>query len=421
MLLDQLAEQRVDRVRVALAGVLRDDVALRVDQHQRRPGPGGVGLPGDELGVVEDRVVHGVALDGLRQRDRVGLVHELRRVHADHDQLVGVLLLQRAQLVEDVQAVDAAEGPEVEQHEAAAQVAQRDVAPSVFSQPGRAARGPGHGAGCPSRHHLVRDGLRSKVTRPSRGVPGRRVVPCGRAGHLNRQESTAGGWTRTRSPEARPPSCPAAGLALALAASPAGAQRVEGGAYHDEFTDVFTNFCGVSGLTVDFTAVVDGHYSANARGPGGTVYFVDHQSPITQTYTNRATGLTATDVQRIVVKDLKITQRRHRRHHHPAGHGRRGHLRTGRQRHRAQSRAVPLPHRVRRQRDPRGRQRRHRDLLRPGQGVHRSHGRLLRGRRPGDQLTARRHRVDDATGRRRTGVDKRRVGARTARTSDGSA
>lgn len=100
----------------------------------------------------------------------------------------------------------------------------------------------------------------------------------------------------------------AAGLALALAASPAGAQRVEGGAYHDEFTDVFTNFCGVSGLTVDFTAVVDGHYSANARGPGGTVYFVDHQSPITQTYTNRATGLTATDVQRIVVKDLKITR-----------------------------------------------------------------------------------------------------------------
>ena len=103
---------------------------LRVDQHQRRPGPG-VGLPRDQLGVVQHRVVHGVALDRRRERDRVGLVDELRRVDPDHDQLVGVLLLHRPQLVEDVQAVHAAERPEVEQHEAAAQVAQRNRAVGV--------------------------------------------------------------------------------------------------------------------------------------------------------------------------------------------------------------------------------------------------------------------------------------------------
>jgi hypothetical protein len=90
-------------------------------------------------------------------------------------------------------------------------------------------------------------------------------------------------------------------------ASPATAQRVEGGPYHDDSTDVFTNFCGVSGLTVDYAASVDGHYVANARGPGGNVYFNDHQT-ISQTYTNRATGLTALDVERIVNKDLKITK-----------------------------------------------------------------------------------------------------------------
>src|SRR3546814_6076657 len=111
-------------MRMALTGVVRDDVPLRVDQHQGRPGTGGIGLPGDQLRVVEDRMVHRVALDRSPERVRIGLVHELRRVRPDHDQLVGELLLYRAQLVEDVQAVDAAEGPEVEQHEASAELAQ---------------------------------------------------------------------------------------------------------------------------------------------------------------------------------------------------------------------------------------------------------------------------------------------------------
>ena len=69
---------------------------------------------------------------------------------------------------------------------------------------------------------------------------------------------------------------------------------------------MFTDFC-VTGLTVDFAASVDGHYSATSRGKAGTVYYVDHQD-VTQTYTNQATGLTATDVQRVLVKDLKITK-----------------------------------------------------------------------------------------------------------------
>ena len=69
-------------------------------------------------------MVHAVALHRRDQGVRVGLVDELGRVDADDDQLIGVRLLDRAQLVEDVQAVDAAERPEVEQHEAAAQVAE---------------------------------------------------------------------------------------------------------------------------------------------------------------------------------------------------------------------------------------------------------------------------------------------------------
>ena len=68
-----------------------------------------------------------------------------------------------------------------------------------------------------------------------------------------------------------------------------------------------TDFCGVTGLTVDYAAVIDGHFVANSRGPGGIVYFNDHQT-VSQTYTNPATGLTALDVERILSKDLKISK-----------------------------------------------------------------------------------------------------------------
>ena len=55
-----------------------DDVALGVDDDEGRPGAGGVGRPGDELGVVEDGVGHAVALDRRGERVGVGLVDELR-------------------------------------------------------------------------------------------------------------------------------------------------------------------------------------------------------------------------------------------------------------------------------------------------------------------------------------------------------
>jgi hypothetical protein len=103
----------------------------------------------------------------------------------------------------------------------------------------------------------------------------------------------------------------AAGLAVALAASPATAQRVDGGTYHEVFPVdgplELTDFCDVTGLTVDYRSVVDGHYVGVARGTSGYAYYNDRQR-VTQTYTNQATGLTVVDVQRILSKDLKITK-----------------------------------------------------------------------------------------------------------------
>ena len=46
-------------------------------------------------------------------------------MHADHHETVAEALLERAQLLDDAQAVDAAEGPEIEHHDPPAQVAQR--------------------------------------------------------------------------------------------------------------------------------------------------------------------------------------------------------------------------------------------------------------------------------------------------------
>ncbi len=127
VLADQVVEQHLESVRMTLAGELGHDVALGIDHHQGRPGLDGVLLPGREVRVVEHRVVHAVALHRAGQRHRVGLVRELRGVHPHGHQDVGEPLLERAQLVQDVQAVDAAEGPEVEQHDLAAQSGQGQV------------------------------------------------------------------------------------------------------------------------------------------------------------------------------------------------------------------------------------------------------------------------------------------------------
>ena len=142
----QLLDQLLDGVRVPLTGVLGDDVPLGVDDDERRPGPYGVLLPGRQLGVVEDRVVHPVPLDGVDHGLVLGLVHELRRVHADDHHGVAVLLLQLPQLVQDMQAVHAAERPEIEDDDASSQVGEGVAAcrRCSASRPCRSARGRGH-------------------------------------------------------------------------------------------------------------------------------------------------------------------------------------------------------------------------------------------------------------------------------------
>ncbi len=117
----QLRHQPLDLGHVPLTRVRGHDVPLRVDDHQRRPRLHRVLVPRRQLGVVQDGMRDRVPLHGVRHRRVLRLVRELRRVHADHHERVPVPLLQLTQLVDDVQAVDAGERPEVEQHHASAQ------------------------------------------------------------------------------------------------------------------------------------------------------------------------------------------------------------------------------------------------------------------------------------------------------------
>ena len=67
-----------------------------------------------------------ISQDGLADVPCCFLVIELGGVDADHNQFFGVFLFEVIQVWKDMHAVDAAEGPEVDQHDFATQVFDRD-------------------------------------------------------------------------------------------------------------------------------------------------------------------------------------------------------------------------------------------------------------------------------------------------------
>ena len=92
----------------------------------------------------------------------------------------------------------------------------------------------------------------------------------------------------------------------ALGAAPASARIVERGEIHDTFDGSIDDFC-TDGLTVDFTATVDGRYQVNSRAPGGFWYYLE-KTTVVQVFTDPATGKKVTDIQpNTLNKDLSIT------------------------------------------------------------------------------------------------------------------
>ena len=207
----ELVDQRRQARPVAFTADLRDDVAARVDEHQRRPGPGGVGVPRDEIGVVEHGVVHPVALNSGLDGVRVGLVGELGGVHPQHGEGVTVPLLQRTQLVEHPQAVHAAGGPEVEQDDPAPQLLRPDL-PAAGTEPAPApqARGPdpcrrAHDQASASGRATAGSGRREPWwTGRARKCPGRGRSAPGRTAWPSPCRARRPTGRRSRSPRSRP-------------------------------------------------------------------------------------------------------------------------------------------------------------------------------------------------------------------------
>ena len=73
-----------------------------------------------------------------------------------------------------------------------------------------------------------------------------------------------------------------------------------------EDSEVFTDFCGESGLTVEFATTADGHVHAVARGRDGLAYF-GAQIRQDEVVTNLANGNSVRSHSTFVDKDLRVT------------------------------------------------------------------------------------------------------------------
>ena len=102
--------------------MLADDSTLWIDEYECRPRVDPERLANLLQRIVHHRVFDPVPQYGLANCLKLAFAIELRPVHADDDQLVGELRLETLQIWNDMDAVDAALGPEVEQHNLAAQI-----------------------------------------------------------------------------------------------------------------------------------------------------------------------------------------------------------------------------------------------------------------------------------------------------------
>ena len=123
---DELGDDLIERLVIAFAGGRADDVAGRIDDDQRRPRTHAVLVPDLVVAVVHHGVGDFVPQHGLADVLGFLLAVELGAVHADDDDLVGVLLFELGQVGQRVDAVDAAERPEVEQDDLPLQILHRD-------------------------------------------------------------------------------------------------------------------------------------------------------------------------------------------------------------------------------------------------------------------------------------------------------
>ena len=80
---DQLINSALQNGPIAFAGEIPQDIPIRPDHHQRRPGTHGIGTPDAKVAVVDDRMLDLIAQDRLSDVVHFAFVLELGRMHAD--------------------------------------------------------------------------------------------------------------------------------------------------------------------------------------------------------------------------------------------------------------------------------------------------------------------------------------------------
>ena len=94
--------------------------------------------------------------------------------------------------------------------------------------------------------------------------------------------------------------------AAAGLAATAGAGQIFHETFHEEDSEIVSDFCGVTGLTVEFATVTDGRAHAVPHGRDQLAYF-GAQITRTETVTNLANSKSVSSAARFVDKDLRVT------------------------------------------------------------------------------------------------------------------
>ena len=102
-----------------------DCFSVGIDEQNGRPTVRSEHPPHHHVSVVHDGMFDLVAKDGLLDVVVLSLLFEFGGVNTDDDEFLGKFVFQFLQFRKNVKAVDAAIGPEVQQHEFAFQVGQR--------------------------------------------------------------------------------------------------------------------------------------------------------------------------------------------------------------------------------------------------------------------------------------------------------
>ena len=173
---EQRADRRLRRRVVALAERRVAHLAGRVDQVVRGPVLVAPCRPRVEVVVLHDRIADAELPDRAADVAGVALEGELGRLDADdHEPLAAVLRVPGLEVGERADAVDAGVGPEVDQHDVAAQPGESSAAasPGVLNQssvPVKAGAGPS-----------LRQVRRRHAREAARSARRARTSPCGRA------------------------------------------------------------------------------------------------------------------------------------------------------------------------------------------------------------------------------------------------